>query len=244
MNEGQVLPTDHYWYEGMPDWRLLADLIALAESESEPVAPQPPSSWEAGEFTTPPPCPVERDSGELATSLPVFRRLSVATVTTGCVMAFVLALALYAIVRFQANGPETPLPAAAPNRDLERTDSTSRARATNELMARVDKLPTVASPPLFTFYSGLTIAIQDPPAELTVRIRGAESIVDPATRAITQHMNFVLAADFRQDRWFFRYYHASGNDLVHGTAIAIGKDDHDRVPPAIVSLLGLDTKSD
>ena len=39
VNEGQVLTTDHYWYEGMPDWRLLADLVGLEESDPKPAAP-------------------------------------------------------------------------------------------------------------------------------------------------------------------------------------------------------------
>jgi hypothetical protein len=242
LNEEQVLPTDHYWYEGMPDWRLLADLISLAESE--PAAPQSPSDWETGEFAVPPPRPVDWDSGEPATSPPAFPRPSIATVAIGCAVAAAVAIVLYLLVVFSDRRPDTPLPASAPTPDLDRTDTALRARAKNQLIARLDKLPVVASPPSYTFYNDLSLAIPKPPASLTARIRGWENVVDPVTKQITSHTNFVVTADFRQERWFFKYYHASVNDLAHGTTTDTEIDDRDIVPPAIVSLLGLQVKSD
>jgi hypothetical protein len=54
----------------------------------------------------------------------------------------------------------------------------------------------------------------------------------------------MLTADFRDGSWFFKHYNASLNDLIHGTTMEIAKGDRAPVPPAIVSLLGLQIKSD
>jgi hypothetical protein len=241
VNEGQVLPTDHFWYEGMPDWRVLEHLITLEESESKPTVPLPPSDWEAREFTKPPPHPVEWETSEPVGPAPVVRRPSIAAVAIGCALLVAVITAFYLVVLFRSNPSETPRPAA--DRVSERTDAALRSKATSDLIAKLNSLPTVASPPLNAFYNEVTIAISDAPTPLTVRIRGRESIVDPTTRQVISHANFLLRADFRQQRWFFRDYHASVNDLVHGVTTEMGRDDQDRIPPAIVSLLGLEIKS-
>jgi hypothetical protein len=46
VNEEQVLPTDHYWYEGMEDWRLLNGLELIAKLDKLPaVATAPSYNW-------------------------------------------------------------------------------------------------------------------------------------------------------------------------------------------------------
>jgi hypothetical protein len=230
LNEGQVLTTDHFWYEGMEDWRLLNDLLAFEESETKPAETLPDYiGW---------------DAGEPATTPSAFRLPSIRAVAIGCAVAAAIAIVLYLIGVFSDRRPDMPIPSGARTADLARTDTALRAKATTELIARLDKLPTVASPPSYTFYNDVSIASSDPSAPLTVRIRGWESLVDPATRQITSQTNFVLEADFRDGRWFFKHYNASTNDLVHGTRTEIAKGARAPVPPAIVSLLGIEVKSD
>jgi hypothetical protein len=210
--EGQVLPTDHYWHEGMEGWRLVSELL---ESEALPAAALPkPIFWN-------------------------WRRVAAAIVG---VAAIATGLGLGLLIFSRASRPEIPRLGVEATTVLERTDTALRTKATNELIAKLDKLPTVASPPSYTFYNDVSIVIPDPPASLTVRIRGRESVLDPATGQVTSHGNFVLTADFQQHKWFFKSYFASDSDFVRGTTTATGKNDQDLVPPAIVSLLGLQVK--
>ena len=230
VNEGQVLTTDHFWYEGMDDWRLLDDLIGLEESEPKPSAPVPDYvAWDSDETVAPP---------------PILRRPSIAAVATGCAVAAAAILALYLIVAFSAKRADTPFPAVDLKTNLERTDADLRNRATSELVAKLNKLPVVATAPSYTTYDSLSIMIPEPPAPLIVTIRGTENAVNPETHAAMSRTDFVVTADYRQDRWFFKYYRASGNDLVHGIVTEIERDDKYPIPPAIVSLLGLQVNSD
>ena len=230
VNEGQVLLADHYWYEGMPDWRRLEDLVGFEESENEP-APHLPDyvAW---------------DSGESVAGQPAIRHRSIAAVVIGCALAAVAIFAFYLILIFHVNRPEVPVSTAAQSQDFGGTDTILRAKATTDLMSKLDKLPAVASPPLYTFYSNLSVAIPSPPAPLTARIRGLESAIDPATRRITLQTDFVIKASFQEGRWFFKHYEATVNDLVLQNVMEIKKGNRSTVTPAIVSLLGLKVKSD
>src|SRR3954464_3359055 len=52
---GELQPTDHYWYEGMPDWLLLGDFLGRGAWEPlpEPKPPQVPL-WQAVQSFWPP----------------------------------------------------------------------------------------------------------------------------------------------------------------------------------------------
>jgi len=275
---GHVLPTDHYWLEGMEEWRLLSDL--LASKTWRPAAPRRISRG---------PVKVARDGVEIgeygreeldervhtgqvlrtdhywregmeewqlvedilnpdpwtpAASPPIYRARGVIVAAIGCLAAVAAGFAFYLLVVLPARLPDKPAPAGTPNPDLDRTDAGLRTRATTELTAKLNKLPNVATPPSYTFYDSLSITIPDPPASLTVTIRGTETAVSSDTREAISRADFVVKTDFRQNKWFFKYYHASANDLVHGTTTEIDRDDQYPIPPAIVSLLGLQLKSD
>ena len=244
VNEGQVLLTDHYWYEGMPDWRLLDDLVGVEESEPKPVARQLLSDWETASLPHRLQVPVDWDSGDPVTSPPVFRHPSIAAVAIGCGVAATGAIVLYLIVAFSNRRPDLPLPTAEATTVLERTDAAFRTKATNQLIAKLKELPTVAAQPSYTFYDSLTITILDPPAALSVMIRGTETTVSPETHEAISRTAFMLTADYRQDKWFFKSYHASTNDFIHGKTTETGRDDQYPIPPAIVLLLGLQVKRD
>lgn len=244
---GEVLPTDHYWYEGMEDWGLVDDLIEI--EPSTPAAPR----WEDEEELSKRPSaddpevrpshPVDT-SGEGSQPAPIFRNRRTIAAAIGGGALVVAAFVLYLVVSLWTARPDTPLPTAPATTNLERTDRDLRARATSELIAKLNKLPVAATPPSYTFYDSLSITIPDPPAALTVTVRGTENAVNSETHEAISRTDFVVTADFREDRWFFKYYHASGNDLVHGTTTEIERDDQYPIPPAIVSLLGFQVKSD
>lgn len=230
VNEGQVLRTDHYWYEGMPDWRLLDDLIGLEGSEPKPVAPLLDY--------------VEWDSGEPIAPRPVLRSPSITAVAIGCAVVVIAITAFYLVVIFRGNRSEIPRAVTDATTVLERTDVGLRSKATSDLATRLSKLPTVAASPSNAFYDSLSIEFPNPPASLTAAIRGTETVVDPKTRNTISRADFIVTADFREGKWLFKYYHAMVNDLANDTATEIDRDDQYPIPPAIVSLLGLQVKSD
>jgi len=222
----------------------LADLIGLEESEPKPAAPLPSSDWEAREFANSPPRPVEWETSEPVGPAPAVRRPSLAAVAIGCALLVVAVTICYLAVIFRANQSEIPRSVTDGTTVLERIDATVRTRATNQLISKLKELPTVAAQPSNTFYDSLAITILDPPAPLSVLIRGTETTVSPETHEAISRTDFVVTADYRQERWFFTSYHASANDLVHKTAVRIERDDRYPIAPAIVSLLGLEVRSD
>ena len=121
-----------------------------------------------------------------------------------CLAVVAAGLFLYLGIGFWTGRPEMPSPIAAPTANLERTDTELREKATTELALRLDRLPKVAAPPSFTFYDSLSISVPDPPAALSVLIRGTETTVNPDTHKTISRTDFAVTADYQQGKWFFK----------------------------------------
>ena len=54
---GQILPTDHYWSEGMTEWKTVDEYRSVAKTQRIMIAPElpPPAAIVIAKTATPPP---------------------------------------------------------------------------------------------------------------------------------------------------------------------------------------------
>ena len=207
---GELQKTDHYWHEGMDDWRELGHLIGSRIWEPLPASPPAPQRF---------PLIV----GGIASAL----------------LVVVIAIAFVASRKPAAAPQSTPGPGSSVH-DAARA---AREEATERLIARLNELPKTAAPPRYTFYDSLAIQVPTPSEPLVVTIRGTENIAEPETLAAVSRTDFVLTAEFQFGKWILQRYSESHHDLIHDTITTSDKAYDHPVPPAIASLLGIETAS-
>ncbi len=228
---GEVQPTDYYWREGMENWEYLGDYLG-EETWRPPPRPAAPIP------VIPRALPAALAEEDSASDTPPSRVPRV-------VIAVLLALIFLAIVLNLIRRPEpAPVTSAPAPTDVIRTNMSARDRAVSDLMHNVERLPTAAKPPGFIYYSGLDAKTSAAPEPLVAVIRGSENVVNPLTRDLTVRADFTVRAEYHDGQWLFRQYEEMRNDLVQQTSTPLTRDDTDAIPPAIVSLLGLQSSSE
>jgi hypothetical protein len=253
--DGYFNPDDDYWHEGLTEWGRLDELLSPATwdapaPENRVVAPKiletaaaplPPhlapwaTSWEEQEAWRPPtrfrpPAP--------AVVAKIDRWFPRGTLRIGAIATGVLlALSLILWLSFR---PTKEAPRPAPPYDLA-ADVAGRNEATNDLIARMNRLPTRLVPPANTYYDRLGIQIPDAPSELVVAISGAENVVDPDTLKTVSRTEFQLAAAYLHRRWYLRHYVEDLHNFINNTTTHTEKGPDHPVPPAIASVLGIET---
>ncbi len=222
---GEVLPTDHYWHDGMTEWLLLSDFLAAG-------------AWDVEE-------PAEPAAPPLSRSAMAKRALAAA----GVCMAF--ALVGWLLIHFSnSNSPEADqtaarsLQAVAPIPLDADADLKLREKAAAALRQKIETLPARPSPPLNTFYYDVsvhmkkTFSIRTP---WTATIRGGENTVEAGTENTLRRTEFILLADYADGVWLYKGYRASSTNLADFTTSEVEEAADTMTPPSIVGLLGLKT---
>lgn len=211
---GELLPNDHYWQEGMPDWLLLKNLLA-------------PEIWE--------PLPS-------SAALPFYRhRFARPIGLVAGALLVILLLALLARHRSHSSNGQNIAPSDRPL-NPPATETEVRDHAAADLRLRIDRLPARAEPPLNTYYYDVRVDMQKSLANRTpwmAIVRGSENVVDPATEQTIRRTQFTLTVDYHAGVWTYRRYAAVVSDLATLATTQIEDDEDAPTPPSIVGVLGL-----
>ena len=222
---GEVLPTDHYWHDGMSEWGLLEDFLD-------------PNAWAADESQPPP-------TATKFSALALAKRL---LVPGAICLAFVLAGGLL-IYFTNSNSPDAEktaaraLAAAAPTPRGAEADLQLRDKAAAELRQKIETLPARAAPPLNTFYYDVSVHMKKTFSHRTpwtATIKGGENVVDPGTESTLRRTEFILTADYENGTWLYKGYRASTTNLADFTTLEVQETEDTPTPPSIVGLLGLE----
>ncbi len=82
-------------------------------------------------------------------------------------------------------------------------------KATIELISKLERTPDGrGASVVYVLRQPLHLRFLDPPAPLSVLIRGTETTVSPETHEAISRTDFVVTADYQQEKWFFKSYHA------------------------------------
>ncbi len=269
VRENQVRTTDHYWHEGMTEWRLVGDLLAEETPAEKPTRVLKPRSESPAPSTERPktpertvripmdePAPVPskpyRDprefirqrrrapSGPKNLGLPnTQRRLII------IVLAALLFVALGLYIFFTARA-DRAMHAAALFQPTEKTPAPNadaiRDQATAGLKEKIARLPSKASPPQQNFYYDINVNMQRSLSEHApwwAVIRGGENVINPGTQETIVRTDFILTVEYRDGEWTFKHYRASASDMVKEETKEIEEDEKTPMPPSIVGVLGL-----
>ncbi len=237
---GELLPSDHYWHEGMGDWSTLSEL--LAPEEWEPLPPRAPKPPAVVALATPV-APIS--SGEVT---PWYRHRLAGPATIAMVL---LGAALIAIIAINAgsSGGAARRNSLNPNARTVPTLSATEIRdqAAADLRQKIERLPARAEPPLNTFYYDVRVNMQkslDRATPWSATIQGGENLIDPATQQTIRRTQFTLVTDYHNNVWVFRRYRATVTDLASSAITEIADDEQAPAPPSLVGMLGLKRESD
>jgi hypothetical protein len=262
VREGELLPSDHYWYEGMENWLRLEELLEsqvakraeLQATQRIPIAP-PPEKIERTEVPPeiePAAVPQARLESLLASArqalqfTPQLRRgLIIAGIICG---GFVVA-AFIAILVIRLGHDPTPVrpkvaaaaSAATPILDTEKLREL-RDKAAGELRAKIERLPAKPEPPLYTFYYDVAVDMRralTPRVQWEALVRGSENAVAPNSEQTIRRTEFALVTEYRDGQWTFKHYKASIRNLVEPGESEEEHDGRTPTPPALVTMLGL-----
>lgn len=120
-----------------------------------------------------------------------------------------------------------------------------KEKAAADLKQRIEKLPSRATPPLYTFYYDVSVNMvpsNSPLTPWTAVIRGRENIMDPTTEQTTTRTEFVVTADYQNDEWIFKHYQASATTLADSDIVQTEHDENTPMPPSLIGMLGLKMK--
>jgi hypothetical protein len=247
MREGELLPSDHYWHEGMENW--------LTLEEFSPPSPRPAVQIEATQRIATMAADEPATDGATVTAVPEawdwktlksspeFRKhLRLAGIIVG---GFVLALVI-AVLVIRLGHDATPVrrpagSATAPMLDREQ-ELKLRDKAAAELRGKLEALPARAAPPLNTFYYDVAVDMRrsgSRQAPWEALVRGSENTVDPQTEQTTKRTEFLLRTEYRDGHWTFKHYKASIRNLLEPEEIEEQHDDTTHTPPVLVTMLGL-----
>ncbi len=263
IREGELLPTDHYWHEGMDEWRALEtfaprEKVPAASAAlpieatqridtSEPIEATQRIETVQDDVPAPEPPPADAEGAAwnwktLKVPADARKHLLLAAIIVG---GFLIAI-LIAIVVIRLSHDPTPVrPAAvaAPTPIVDREqDRQLRDKAAAELRAKLEALPSRAEPPLYTFYYDVAVDMRrsgSPRTPWEAIVRWSEIIVDPQSEQTTKRTEFMLRTEYRDGQWTFKHYKASTRDLVNPAETQDEQDEATRTPPPLVTMLGL-----
>ncbi len=209
---GDLRGDDWFWREGMTDWQLLSQILG------------------PDDFAKPEPIP----------SVPLSRRAIIIAAVSVVAALLVVGLVLRLWLASTPGGNGSISPVTIPHfADAIRTDANMRDAAISILVNKLERLPVIANPPNSVYYSDLNVVTSKPPETLSAVIRGSENVVRPDTHELTVRADFTVQAEYREQRWIFRSYEETRRDLLQQTSTTLTRDDQYPVPPAIVTLMGL-----
>ena len=253
IREGELRPTDYYWYEGMEQWRELqhlpppVDQLAQTQrldvpedSVREKVAPADEAPVEAEAAAAEP----AADSSRRRWTIPPQARKPMMAAAIGAGSFLLAVLIAVLVVRLGHDStPVHPRPAKAapPVMDKEQ-DVKLRDKAAADLRSRLERLPARAEPPLYVFYYDVAVDMRRSgsariPWEALVR--GSENTIDPASEQTTKRTEFLLRTEYRDGQWTFKHYKGSTRNLAEPAETQEEHDDRTATPPALVTMLGL-----
>ena len=248
IREGELLPTDHYWHEGMPDWlplaglqqpepaavERIAQLATTQRIETEPE--QAPPQRETPPTSSPP-------SWRTLTITPELRKhlIIAALICGGFILALVIAVL---VIRFGHDAtPVRPAAVSEPTPIVDREEDLKlRDKAAGELRAKLEALPARAEPPLHTFYYDVSVNMRrsgSPRTPWEALVRGSENTVDPQSEQTTKRTEFLLRTEYRDGQWTFKHYKATARDFITPEEREEEHDEMTVTPPALVTMLGL-----
>jgi hypothetical protein len=251
MREGELLPTDHYWHDGMEDWAAL-EQFAAPEKKTQPARALQIETTQRIEITqkeaptgnaTGAPAPQAPRSCKALTFPPEARKhLLLAGIIVG---GFVFAV-LIAVIVIRLGHDPAPVRAAAasaptPIVDRER-DRELRDRAAGQLRTKLEALPQRAEPPLYTFYYDVAVDMRrsgSPRTPWEAIVRGSENTVDPQTEQTTKRTEFMLRVEYRDGQWAFKHYNGRTRNLAKPGESEEEADETTTTPPALVTMLAL-----
>ena len=269
VRENQVQTTDHYWHEGMTEWRLVSDLLTeeppteraprILKPRMETPAPSPertqtPERTVRIAMDEPAPVPSKpyRDPKEFIRQR---RREAREPKNRGLpnpqlrliiiVLAALLFVALGLYLFFTARA-DRAMHASALFQPTEKTPAPNadaiRDKATAELKEKIARLPSKAAPPQQNFFYDVNVNMQRSLSERApwwAIIRGGENVVNPETQQTIVRTDFILTVEYRDGEWTFKHYRATASDLVKEETKEIEEDEKTPMPPSIVGVLGL-----
>ena len=269
VQENQVRTTDHYWHEGMTEWRLVGDLLAEETPVEKPTRVLKPHTETPAPSTERPKTPertvrIAMDEPAPAPSRPYRdpkefirqrRRETRETRNLGLpnarlrliiiVFAALLFLALGLYIFFNARAERAVHTAALfqPAQKAPAPDADAiRDKATAELKEKIERLPGKAAPPQNNFFYGINVNMQKSLSEHApwwAVIRGGENVINPETQQTIVRTDFILTVEYRDGAWTFKHYRASVSDMVKEETKEIEEDEKTPMPPSIVGVLGL-----
>ncbi|MGI8821598.1 MAG: DUF4339 domain-containing protein [Chthoniobacterales bacterium] len=211
---GEFERTDHYWHEGMENWRELDELLGLAAWVPAPVQkPAPPSS-------------TSRFGGARAISFALGGALGIY-------------LLIWGVSTFRSFHSDA---AAAAASSAPSNDGQVRDKAVADLNGRLDALPGEPSPPTNAYYYGVAVNLSKATSSFglwTASISGQEDTVEPETKKARFHTSFMLTTEYRNGSWTFKQYIASTTNIETGEIVNIDEGEGTVAPPSLAIALDL-----
>ncbi len=263
VRENQVRSTDHYWHEGMTEWRLVSDLLAeetpaekgprVLKPRMETPAPSPERTVRIP-IDEPAPVPSKpyrdpkefirqrrREAREPSNLGIPNTQLRLIIIVLGALLFFALGLYIFFTARADRAAHAMALfqpteKTPAPNADA------IRDKATAELKEKIARLPSKASPPQQNFFYDINVNMQRSLSEHVpwwAVIRGGENVINPETQQTIVRTDFILTVEYRDGEWTFKHYRASASDMAKEETKEIEEDEKTPMPPSIVGVLGL-----
>jgi hypothetical protein len=241
VRSGEVLPTDHYWHEGMATWGVVGDDLAVPLPIARPAAE--PQAEPAGE----PEAYAETDSvddpvAENQRRPKDWRRIGVISLAA---LVLIAGLATW-LIRPDWPGATNPGAASfsgpAPSPPL--TYAQVRDRAAAELQQMLDRLPKQAVPPSTTFYYDVSASMNralSPRRPWTAVIAGSENTINLDTQQTVSRTAFTLNAEYVDGAWTYTSYRAAITDTQSSITTEIEHDAQAPAPPSVVVILRLKT---
>ncbi len=269
VREAQVQTTDHYWHEGMTEWRLVSDLLA-EETPAEkatrvlkprmetpaPTTERPKTPERTVRIAMDEPAPVPskpyRDPKEFirqrrrapreAKNLGLPNtRLRLIIIVLAALLIVALGLYIFFSARADKLAHATALFQPTEKPPAPNADAI-RDKATAELKEKIARLPGKASPPQQNFFYDINVNMQRSLSERApwwAIIRGGENVINPETQQTIVRTDFILTVEYRDGEWTFKHYRASASDMVKEERKEIEEDEKTPMPPSIVGELGL-----
>ncbi len=212
----ELQTTDHYWHEGMENWRQLDELLGE-------------SAWQPPAKVFLPSYPRRKLAFAIA--------IAGAGLTVACVLAYLLSSRNWTVAQ-KAAAPSvatthTPFPTKVV------IDLIVRQRAISELNERIKDLPAAPGPSIRSYYTGVAVAASPESSPLTATVTGTEEVVDPSSLEFLWHIPFILTAEYVDGAWRYVGLRAYGTNVAENATYEFNSAGTSSAAPNLARMLGL-----